>query len=423
VRSTATGRVLAAEADSSDRWGFAWVYAAHGLVHAYMLVLPSVLVLVRSHFSASWFALGVVGTLSSMAFGVFGLPAGWLTDRFGARPVLLVSLIGPALASLLAALAQDLVSLGAALFILGLCGAFYHPAALTLITLQARRGGRALGLQGVVGNIGMGIAPVSLAATAALTSWRGAFALMAILGLIFSYGAWRGLPARAARPTAADSHPPERPTASLRGSEDRVRLPPLLLVYLASLVVGFVYTGYVAFLPAYLAGRSPLGSSGVMAGGGLATVVLFFGILGQWSGGRMAERRSLRAAYAGALGLGGVVVASMSAFSGWMLVAMGALFSLLLFSCQPMGNALLAFFTPSGRRGLAYGVAFTFSFGVGSLANASLGYLADRAGLQAVFVGLGAATVPGLLAVAALALGVGTGKDMLHGVHRSEVRR
>jgi hypothetical protein len=121
--------------------------------------------------------------------------------------------------------------------------------------------------------------------------------------------------------------------------------------------------------------------------------------------------------------LGGAAVTLMSGLRGWGLVAVGALFSLLLFSCQPMGNALLAILTPRGRRGLAYGVGFTLSFGVGSLANASLGYVADHRGLASVFAGLGLATIPGFLAAAGLALGVGSGRDRLSDVHPMEVRR
>jgi hypothetical protein len=181
----------------------------------------------------------------------------------------------------------------------------------------------------------------------------------------------------------------------------------LILVYVVSLGVGFVYSGYIAFLPAYLTERSPAEMAGVLAGGALTTVVLFFGIGGQWSGGRLAEGPYLRHGYALAFLCGALAVATMSFLRGWPLVALGGLFSLLLFSCQPMGNALLAAFTPISRRGLAFGVSFTLSFGVGSLANASMGYVADQAGLNWVFFALGMTALPGVVAGLALAAGAG----------------
>jgi hypothetical protein len=91
-------------------------------------------------------------------------------------------------------------------------------------------------------------------------------------------------------------------------------------------------------------------------------------------------------------------------------VALAGLFSLLIFLGQPITNQLVARSTRAARRGAAYGTYFSLSFGVGALAGAAGGVVADRSGLAAVFGFLGLVAVVntlGGLAVRAL-LGPGS---------------
>ena len=370
-----------------------WVYGAHGLIHANTLAYPSVLVLLKREYD-SWFVLGALATASAMAFGLLGLPAGYLTDRFGARRVLLLSLTGSALACIAAGLSPGLLALGLSLVALGAFGGFYHPPALALITTHLPKSGRALGMHGVGGNLGIAIAPLGLGIFASLTNWHGAFLLMGAVGLTYSaLAAWR-LP-RAKAPH--EHHHADTPEED-RLAPFRSRLPELIATYLIILTLGFVYNGFIAYLPAYLTERSPGAVSGVLAGGALSTLVLFFGVLGQYGGGLAAETSRLRESYLAAA----VVVAFglwvMGSTGGWTMVLAGILASILLFSGQPMGNALLARLTPPGRRGITFGMSFTLSFGVGSLAAGAMGYVADQVGLQGAFVGLGLAALPAVAA-------------------------
>src|SRR5215212_11898123 len=64
------------------------IYAAHGASHGFVLVLPAVLVALRSEFGVSFTTLGTVATVGTMLYGLGALPAGLLADRVGA-PVLL----------------------------------------------------------------------------------------------------------------------------------------------------------------------------------------------------------------------------------------------------------------------------------------------------------------------------------------------
>jgi MFS family permease len=103
------------------------IYAAHGASHGFVLVLPAVLVSLRTEFGASFTTLGTVATVSTMLYGLGALPAGLLADRVGA-PVLLRVFAGLSAAGcLLAAVAPGIWWLAAALALLGAAGALYHP--------------------------------------------------------------------------------------------------------------------------------------------------------------------------------------------------------------------------------------------------------------------------------------------------------
>jgi predicted MFS family arabinose efflux permease len=120
------------------------------------------------------------------------------------------------------------------------------------------------------------------------------------------------------------------------------------------------------------------------------------GVPGQLLGGRLAGTDSRRLAVRYACLYAGAVLAGLSVRAAGptvLGVALAGLFSLLIFLGQPITNQLVARSTRAGRRGAAYGTYFSLSFGVGALAGAAGGVVADRSGLAAVFGFLGLVAV------------------------------
>jgi len=77
-------------------------------------------------------------------FGLGSLPAGRLGDLWGRRRMMLVFYFGMGASALLAALTQSTWQLAAALTLLGLFSAIYHPVGSTMLVTHARRLGRDL---------------------------------------------------------------------------------------------------------------------------------------------------------------------------------------------------------------------------------------------------------------------------------------
>jgi MFS family permease len=356
------------------------IYAAHGVNHGLVLVFPAVLVALREQFDASFTTLGSIATVSTMLFGLGALPAGLLTDRLGAPRVLRV-FAGVSVACLvLAAVAPTLGWLAVALALLGAAGALYHPSGLAELTLSAPRGGRVFGLHGGWGNVGTAVAPLLAGAIAAAWTWRASFALAAVAAALLLVALTRGVRFDRALPEQAPPAPGERSRAALT-----------VIMFLA-VAEGFVFQGFVTFLPAFMAEVGGLGPAAAAKGGVLAGVVLLVGAGGQLVGGRLAETegRTVALRYAGLYGLAlAAGLAVWAAGASPLAVVLAGLMSALIFVGQPLTNQLIARSTETGRRGAAYGTYFAVSFGIGSLAGAVGGLVADSAGLAAVFGLLG----------------------------------
>ena len=372
------------------------IYTAHGANHAFVLVLPAVLVSLKAEFGASFTTLGTVATVSTVLYGLGALPAGLLSDRFGPPRLLRLFAAGSSVCCGLAALAPGIWWLAAALALLGAAGAVYHPAGLAELTLTAPGQGRVLGLHGSAGNLGAALAPLLAGAVASAWSWRGSYALAGLVAAALLLALRQGVPLERELP------PPVEP-----GPRERARLVLWLVMFLA-VAEGFIYQGFAVFLPSFLAQVGHFDRAAAAKGGALSALVLLLGVPGQYLGGRIGDvgPRSLALRYA-ALYAGAAIVGQAVHWAGPspLGVALASVFSLLIFLGQPLTNQLVARGTSTGRRGAAYGGYFSLSFGFGAFAGTACGAVADHAGLSAVFAFLGLVAIVNLcggLAIRAL---------------------
>ena len=380
----------------------ALVYAGHGIIHGYAFVFPTLMLLIKQEFGVSWVAVGIVTTLSNLSLGLGSIPAGLAVDRFGPRPALALAMLWCGLSSVVAALAPTLGVLAVSSVFFGLGLSLFHPGAMVYVTTARPGSGRALAWYGIGGGVGTAGAPLVLAGCAALTSWRGAFWLLFVVGLAAAAAfAWL-LPPAAARAqmrgvdAAGGQTPP--PKEALRP-----RLAGLAMVFSVSLATGFVFAGFVTYLPSYLAQEAPPAFVGSVAGGALATLVLVWGMMGQWGGGRFSESSRPARMYLVVVVAGGLALALMGLLSGWGVVVAAAVYSAAYFAGEPIGASLLVRFAPARRRGVVFGVHLGLAAAMGAAAGGLMGLVADAHGLHAVYVVLGVCTVPAVVAAVILA--------------------
>jgi MFS family permease len=131
---------------------------AHALDHFVLLIFPTAVIAIAAELKRDYGDLIWLSTGAFVAFGLFALPIGWLSDRFGRRALLTAFFFGYGAACLLVAMSATFPMLAIALFLLGVFSAIYHPIGSAMIVANARQLGRALGVNGVRGNIGAALA-------------------------------------------------------------------------------------------------------------------------------------------------------------------------------------------------------------------------------------------------------------------------
>jgi len=384
---------------------------AHAHDHVVIYVLPPLVAVITRDLGLTEPEFGGVVAAMSFAFGFGALPAGLLEDRIGARIVLPLFLGGAAAALTAASFATTPAGVIAGLIALGAAASLYHPCGLSLITrtVGATVRGRALGYHGIAGNVGEAAAPFLIAGLAAgLGGWRAAFRVLAAMSAALAVATALGLarvahaggghasgsPGPAPGTSAPDAPVPDGPRpVEASASAARWRLA---LLYLGLVLVGFCYRGALTYLPKLLADRGGdivgrLFPSGPTKGGVLASLALSAGIISQYAGGRLADRLRNEPLSA-VLWVG--VAASLLAIGhagGVGVVLLAFAFAFFYYGQQPATNALVARYTSLRVRGLAYGLSFSASFGVGALGAAFGGFVWQRAGdVGAVYPALAA---------------------------------
>ena len=372
------------------------MYVAHALVHLLLTLFPAVLFTLRAEYGQSYATLGATYGAAMLVYGLGALPVGMLANRIRPLTFLRVSTGAAALCAVAIAAAPGALWFAAGLVALGAACSVHHTAALTLITRAAHSDPRIFGHWGMMGNLGLAVAPAFGGVLAALVSWRLPFAAGGALAV--GVTAWLCLGTAHIRDDATlETLVAQEPQAT--------HLPSLTLVYVISIAMGFVFTGFAAFLPAISGVRVAfLPASELVRGGLVASFVYCVGFFGQWWGGHVGRRRRLERHYTLILGLNAVCLAAAFVLQDWALVAILAAFSFVHFSTQPLENTLIARFTSQQARGMSYAVSCALGFGVGALGAWAGGLVADAAGGRLQYVFLMLAAVAGVATLCGLAL-------------------
>ncbi|MEY4490735.1 MAG: hypothetical protein RLY41_541 [Pseudomonadota bacterium] len=156
---------------------------AHASSHFSHLLLPLMFPVFMSTFGLSFSEVGFLMTVFFVVSGMGQASAGFVVDRFGARPVLFGSLLILALGCLAVSVAQSYAGLmlGAALLGVGNCA--FHPVDFTILNqkVSVPRLGYAFSAHGLTGNLGWALAPVFMVGLSAAFDWRAAYVGAAVL--------------------------------------------------------------------------------------------------------------------------------------------------------------------------------------------------------------------------------------------------
>jgi MFS transporter, FSR family, fosmidomycin resistance protein len=150
---------------------------AHASSHFSHLLLPLMFPVFIQTFGLSYAELGLLMSVFFVVSGMGQATAGFVVDRFGARPVLFAAMTAFVLACLLAAMANSYAALLVVAVLLGLGNSTFHPADFTILNqkVSSLRLGYAFSAHALTGNLGWAVAPVFMVGLSSLFDWRVAY--------------------------------------------------------------------------------------------------------------------------------------------------------------------------------------------------------------------------------------------------------
>jgi MFS family permease len=330
---------------------------AHLLDHFFMLIFPTAVLAISKEWGLSFSQLLPLSLPAVAIFGLGALPAGWLADRWSRRGMMAVFFFGIGAASVMAGLAQNAWQLGAALALIGVFAAIYHPVGIAMLTIGTPRLGWTLGVNGVWGNLGLGIAALVTGLIVQFFDWRVAFIVpgVASIGLGFAYlAASRGATnAASAKKGASVKIPPEL-------------MKRLVIVFLVAVVCnGLLFHATTVSMPKLFDERLRGvldGDAGLGAIGAIIAVVYLIAAMAQLLVGSLIDRISLRTALLGVVALQAPLFLLAMSGSGWGLVAAAIGIMFFVFGQIPINDAMVARYTSDRWRARAYGLRYVASF-------------------------------------------------------------
>ena len=164
---------------------FIFMNIAHAYDHMFLLFYATVVLALGDTFpNESYGDLLLPATFGFVAFGVCSLPAGWLGDRWSRQGMMVVFFIGIGAASIMTGFAEGLFQIGVGLALIGIFAAIYHPVGIAMVSQNAIETGKAMGINGVVGNLGLAAAPVTAGVLIHFYDWRMAFIVPGVVSIV-----------------------------------------------------------------------------------------------------------------------------------------------------------------------------------------------------------------------------------------------
>ncbi|ESR23209.1 MFS transporter [Lutibaculum baratangense] len=344
---------------------------AHFLDHFFLLIFPTAVLAIHPAWGMSY---GEALSLGTPAFVVFALAtplSGWLGDRLGGRPMILAFFLGIGLSSIATGLATGPVTLALGLAAIGLFASIYHPVGTAMVVRVAVRRGRALGVNGVFGNMGVAAAALVTAWLAAHMGWRAAFVLPGILSCVAGLAY-----ALVSDDVGAETAEPHRTGGGdgARGEQARV----LLVVAVNALLGGIVFNGVTIALPKLFSER--LDGAGLAAVGAYASLVFALAAFTQIPVGRLLDRIGAKPILVSLVALQTVLLALVSTVEGPLVVLAAVPLMLAVFGTIPVGVWLISHYVAPDWRSRVYSVQFLLSLGVGAVVVPVLAWTHEASG-------------------------------------------
>ena len=354
--------------------------ATHALIHAAGNMNSTMIVELKDEFVLSNMEIGLISAVPSLVTVLLTLPAGWMSDKYGAKRLVALSVLMASIGALIAGLTITPLMYIVGLIFMTLTSTFYHPPShsYTARMVDNKDRSKAMGFLNAGGTFGVALGPLSITILMGYFAfqWRQVFLFWVpfiALGLflVFFIKDMKGAGT-------------ETKTEVVEEGEVEVLMNRDFIMYLsASGIRQFALAMITTFLSIYLV---------EMRGWSIADLGLMFGassVLGLAAspiGGYMASRMGDK--LWAVLALGASYVFYIFAFFTEGVLPFMALYLVYRFCGilgMPATASLTAKLTPKRQMGMGFAISFLPQSLVSVIAPVVAAYIADIFGLFPIF--------------------------------------
>ena len=354
------------------RWLVPFLNLGHLLDHLAMLVFPTAVLAIQDDWQRPYSELLPLALGGFIAFGAFAIPAGWLADHWSRYRTMAIFFFGIGGSLFLTGFAREPWQLALGLTFTGAFAAIYHPVGIAMLVASPEKMGRALGWNGLWGNLGLAFAALLTGALVDLAGWRAAFfvpgVICAAAGVAFL--ALVRDPGRVKKTsTSLGLHMDARMMA---------RIFAIMLV--ATACGGVIFNSTTIAMPKVFDERLAALTQTNFGIGALVAGVYALAAFAQVVMGTLIDRFELRRLMI-AIGLVQIPMLYFAAhLQGWAMLGAALLMMLAVFGQIPLNDAIVGRYVADEYRARVLGVRYVVSLGVAAIAVPMISALHRTAG-------------------------------------------
>jgi MFS family permease len=366
----------------------------HAMDHWVIAIFLYTASVIAGVWGTDWTELTPYAFGASFMFGAGSIVSGKLGDQWGRRVMMILFFTGLGVSCLLIALCQNKWQIGAALTLMGAFASIYHPVGIPMIVQGADKPGFVIGVNGLVGNLGIAIGASVSVLLATRYGWQMAYVVPGIVSLVAA-----GL---------FSVFVPKEQEAPARRRAKMLDLPPGVMARVFFIMTCAAVTGSIVF-------NFTTNSNGEMlkarieelaADPWLLSIVLFgvftVASLAQLIVGALIDRYPLKNIYLPIL-LAQVPLFLLAAYAeGWALIGVTTLFMVFVFGAIPFTDAMIVRYVDDRMRSRVTGMRLAIGFGVSSLVVAAIGPSVKAAGFPVLLMTLSIVAICTVIAISFL---------------------
>jgi len=367
-----------------------FINLGHLLDHLVMLVFPTVVVALAREWDRPYSELLPLALGGFIAFGAFAIPAGWLADHWSRYKMMAVFFFGIGGSLFLTGFAASPWQIGLGLTLVGMFAAIYHPVGIAMLVAAPERMGRALGWNGLWGNLGLAAAALVAGALMDLWGWRAAFFIPGLAAVAVGAAFLVLVP---------DPGPVKKVSKTIGLHVDRrtmTRIFSILLI--ATACGGVIFNSTTVAMPKVFDERLRSLIDTNFGIGALVALVYTLAAFAQLVMGALIDRFELRRLMIGIALIQIPLLALAANLQGWAMLAASLAMMLAVFGQIPLNDSIVGKYVADEYRARVLSVRYVVSLGVAAVAVPLIAVLhRTQGGFANVFLVL-AALAAGMLA-------------------------